>query len=147
MTPENVMDLAHRMLLVTSMIAAPLLLIALVAGLVIGMLQAATQINEATLSFIPKLLLLVLTLFVAGPWILRVLDDFTRDLYTSIPADDRLGRHAARHPQCRRCVDVGEPPVVADAARRRLRPGGADRQRNAPYRASSKSSCRCRWRS
>ncbi len=80
------MDLAHRMLLVTTMIAAPLLLIALVTGLVIGMFQAATQINESTLSFIPKLLLLVLTLFVAGPWILRVLVDFTRDLYTSIPA-------------------------------------------------------------
>ncbi|MEP6884407.1 MAG: flagellar biosynthesis protein FliQ [Gammaproteobacteria bacterium] len=85
MTPENVMELAHRMLLVTSMIAAPLLLIALVTGLVIGMLQAATQINESTLSFIPKLLLLVLTLFVTGPWILRVLSDFTRDLYASIP--------------------------------------------------------------
>lgn len=85
MTPENVMDLAHRMLLVTTMIAAPLLLIALITGLVIGMFQAATQINESTLSFIPKLLLLVLTLFVAGPWILRVLVDFTRDLYTSIP--------------------------------------------------------------
>ena len=91
MTPENVMDLAHKMLLVTSMIAAPLLLIALITGLVIGMLQAATQINESTLSFIPKLLLLVLTLFVAGPWILRVLIDFTRDLYASIPDDDRLG--------------------------------------------------------
>jgi flagellar biosynthetic protein FliQ len=73
------------MLLVTSMVAAPLLLIALAAGLVIGMLQAATQINESTLSFIPKLLLLVLTLLVAGPWILRVLADFTRDLYSSIP--------------------------------------------------------------
>jgi len=85
MTPETVMDLAHSTLLVTSMIAAPLLLIALVAGLVIGMLQAATQINESTLSFIPKLMLLVLTLFVAGPWILRVLTDFTHDLYTSIP--------------------------------------------------------------
>ena len=85
MTPENVMDLAHRMLLVTSMIAAPLLLIALIAGLVIGMFQAATQINESTLSFIPKLLLLVLTLFVTGPWILRVLIDFTRDLYANIP--------------------------------------------------------------
>jgi flagellar biosynthetic protein FliQ len=86
MTPENVMDLAHSTLMVTSMIAAPLLLIALVAGLVIGMLQAATQINESTLSFIPKLLLLVITLFVAGPWILRVLTDFTHDLDTSIPA-------------------------------------------------------------
>jgi flagellar biosynthesis protein FliQ len=86
MTPENVMDLAHKTLLVTSMIAAPLLLIALITGLVIGMLQAATQINEATLSFIPKLLLLVLTLFAVGPWILRVLIDFTHDLYASIPA-------------------------------------------------------------
>jgi flagellar biosynthetic protein FliQ len=85
MTPENVMDLAHSTLLVTSMIAAPLLLIALVTGLVIGMLQAATQINESTLSFIPKLLLLVLTLFAIGPWMLRVLVDFTHDLYTNIP--------------------------------------------------------------
>ncbi len=86
MTPETVMDLAHRMLLVTVMISAPLLLIALVAGLLIGMFQAATQINESTLSFIPKLLLLVLTLFASGPWILRVLIDFTHDLYTSIPS-------------------------------------------------------------
>jgi flagellar biosynthetic protein FliQ len=85
MTPETVMDLAHRTLTVTSMIAAPMLLIAVAAGLVIGMLQAATQINESTLSFIPKLLLLVLTLFAAGPWILRVLIDFTRELYASIP--------------------------------------------------------------
>jgi flagellar biosynthesis protein FliQ len=85
MTPETVMDLAHRTLTVTSMIAAPMLLIALVAGLAIGMLQAATQINESTLSFIPKLLMLVVTLFVAGPWILRVLIDFTRDLYAAIP--------------------------------------------------------------
>lgn len=85
MTPENVMDLAHGTLLVTSLIAAPLLLVALLTGLVIGMLQAATQINESTLSFIPKLLLLVLTLFAAGPWILRVLVDFTHDLYTNIP--------------------------------------------------------------
>jgi flagellar biosynthesis protein FliQ len=85
MTAENVMDLAHSTLMVTSMIAAPMLLIALVTGLIIGMLQAATQINEATLSFIPKLLLLVLTLFVAGPWILRVLIDFTRSLYANIP--------------------------------------------------------------
>jgi flagellar biosynthetic protein FliQ len=86
MTPENVMDLAHSTLLVTSMIAAPLLLVALVTGLVIGMLQAATQINESTLSFIPKLLVLVLTLFAVGPWLLRVLVDFTHDLYNSIPS-------------------------------------------------------------
>jgi flagellar biosynthesis protein FliQ len=85
MTPESVMDLAHRTLLVTCMIAMPMLLVALVAGLVIGMFQAATQINEATLSFIPKLLLLVLTLFAIGPWILRMLIDFTRELYAGIP--------------------------------------------------------------
>lgn len=85
MTPEMVMDLAHSTLMVTSMIAAPLLLVALVTGLLIGMLQAATQINESTLSFIPKLLLLVLTLFATGPWILRMLVDFTHDLYASIP--------------------------------------------------------------
>jgi flagellar biosynthetic protein FliQ len=85
MTPANVMDLTHSTLLVTCMLAAPLLSIALIAGLVIGMLQAATQINEATLSFIPKLLLLVLTLLAVGPWMLRVLVDFTHDLYTSIP--------------------------------------------------------------
>jgi flagellar biosynthesis protein FliQ len=84
-TPENVMDLAHSTLSVTAMIAAPLLLTALVTGLVIGMLQAATQINEATLSFIPKLLVLVLALFVTGPWILRTLIDFTRAIYASIP--------------------------------------------------------------
>jgi flagellar biosynthetic protein FliQ len=86
MTPQFVMDLAHNTLLVTVMVSAPMLLIALITGLVIGMLQAATQINEATLSFIPKLLLLVLTLFAAGPWILRVLVDFTHDLYANIPS-------------------------------------------------------------
>jgi flagellar biosynthetic protein FliQ len=84
-TSSTVLDLGHQALIVTSMIAAPLLLMALVAGLVIGMLQAATQINEATLSFIPKLLMLVLTLFVAGPWMLRVLIDYTHDLYVNIP--------------------------------------------------------------
>jgi flagellar biosynthetic protein FliQ len=86
MTPETIMDLAHHSLIVTGLIAAPLLLVALVVGLVIGMLQAATQIHEATLSFIPKLLLLVLTLFAAGPWMIRMLMDFTRELYASIPA-------------------------------------------------------------
>ena len=86
MTPATVMDLAHGCLKVTAMISAPLLLVALIAGLVIGMLQAATQIHEATLSFIPKLLLLVLTLFAIGPWMLRTLIDYTHDLYASIPA-------------------------------------------------------------
>ena len=85
MTPETVMDLTHSTLIVTCMLAAPLLLIALVVGLVIGMLQAATQINEQTLSFIPKLLFIVLALFAVGPWMLKTLVDFTHDLYSSIP--------------------------------------------------------------
>jgi flagellar biosynthetic protein FliQ len=86
MTPESIMDLAHHTLFVTALIAAPLVLVALVVGLAVGMLQAATQIHEATLSFIPKLLLMVLTLFIAGPWMLRMLIDFTRGIYNSIPA-------------------------------------------------------------
>ena len=86
MSPEMVMTIGQRALEITLLLAAPLLLTALVTGLLIGMLQAATQINESTLSFIPKLLMLVLTLFVAGPWILRVLIDFTHELYASIPA-------------------------------------------------------------
>jgi flagellar biosynthetic protein FliQ len=86
MTPEAVMELAHRMFIMTAMIAAPMLLVALLVGVVIGMLQAATQINEATLSFIPKILLVTLTLFAAGPWMLRMLVDFTRDLFNSIPS-------------------------------------------------------------
>jgi flagellar biosynthetic protein FliQ len=86
MTPETVMDLAHGTLIVTCVIAAPMLAVSLIVGLVIGMLQAATSINEAALSFIPKILLLVVTLFAIGPWMLRMLIDFTHDLYSSIPA-------------------------------------------------------------
>ncbi|HVN42298.1 MAG TPA: flagellar biosynthesis protein FliQ [Steroidobacteraceae bacterium] len=86
MTPETVMTLGERALTVTIMISAPLLLAALVTGVAIGMLQAATQINEMTLSFIPKLLVLTAVLFVAGPWMLSVLADFTRELYGGIPA-------------------------------------------------------------
>ncbi|MFO1406062.1 MAG: flagellar biosynthesis protein FliQ [Steroidobacteraceae bacterium] len=85
MTPESVMTIGQHALEVTLLLSGPLLLSALVAGVVIGMLQAATQINEATLSFIPKLLVLTAVLFVAGPWMLGVLVDYTRDLYTSIP--------------------------------------------------------------
>jgi flagellar biosynthetic protein FliQ len=86
MTPESVVTLGEHALVVTSLVAAPLLLVALVAGVVIGMLQAATQINEATLSFIPKLLALVATIFVAGHWMLATMIDYTRTLFESIPS-------------------------------------------------------------
>ena len=85
MTPQTVLTVGQQTLEVTVMLAAPLLLSALVVGLIIGIFQAATQINEMTLSFIPKLMVLVITLFVAGPWMLELLIDFARRLITNIP--------------------------------------------------------------
>ena len=85
MTPETVIAIGEHALVVTGMVAAPLLLAALVSGVVIGMLQAATQINEMTLSFIPKLLVLVATIFATGHWMLQTLIDYTRGLFESIP--------------------------------------------------------------
>lgn len=85
MTPETVLTIAQQSLTVATMLAAPLLLGALATGLVIGVLQAATQINEMTLSFIPKLLALVVTLLLVGPWMLREIMFFTTNLITSIP--------------------------------------------------------------
>jgi flagellar biosynthetic protein FliQ len=79
------MGIGQQALEVTVLVSAPLLLSALVVGLVIGILQAATQINEMTLSFIPKLLVVVLALVVAGPWMLQILTDYTRHLIQSIP--------------------------------------------------------------
>ena len=79
------MDLAHNTLWVTTMIAAPMLLVALVIGLLVGVLQAATQINEMTLSFIPKLVGMSVALVVAGPWMLKELVSYTRTLIESIP--------------------------------------------------------------
>jgi flagellar biosynthesis protein FliQ len=86
MSPEAVMTIGSRALEVTLTLAAPLLIVALVVGLVIGAFQAATQINEQTLSFIPKLLAIALTLVIAGPWMLKVLISYTRELFESIPS-------------------------------------------------------------
>jgi flagellar biosynthetic protein FliQ len=86
MTPETVMGIGQHALVVTLMIAAPLLLTALAVGLLVGVLQAATQINEMTLSFIPKLLALAAVIVVAGPWMLRTLIDYTRHLIESLPS-------------------------------------------------------------
>jgi flagellar biosynthetic protein FliQ len=86
MTPETVLSLSRQALEVVLMLAAPLLIVALGVGLVVGVFQAATQINEMTLSFIPKLVAVALTLLAAGPWMLSVLVDYTVRLFTSIPA-------------------------------------------------------------
>lgn len=85
MTPETVMTLGAQAIQVTLVVAAPLLLVALVVGLVISIFQAATQINEATLSFIPKLVAVFATLIVAGPWMLAQMVDYIRQLFASIP--------------------------------------------------------------
>ncbi len=85
MTPEQVMSIGQQALTVTTLLAAPLLLSVLAAGVLIGMLQAATQINEMTLSFVPKLLVMVAALFLAGHWMLGVILDYTRGLFASIP--------------------------------------------------------------
>jgi flagellar biosynthetic protein FliQ len=69
----------------TLLIAAPLLLVALVTGLIVGAFQAATQINEMTLSFIPKVVAMALVALIAGPWMLRTLVQFTRQLIESLP--------------------------------------------------------------
>ncbi len=86
MTPETVTTIGQQALWVTMMIAAPLLLSALGVGLLVGMFQAATQINEMTLSFIPKLFVLVLALIAAGPWMLSVIVNYAKQLITQIPS-------------------------------------------------------------
>ncbi len=86
MTPEVVTTIGQQALWVTMLIAAPLLLSALAVGLLVGMFQAATQINEMTMSFIPKLLVLVLVLVLAGPWMLGVIVNYTRQLMEQIPS-------------------------------------------------------------
>jgi flagellar biosynthetic protein FliQ len=85
MTPEVVMTIGQRALEITILLAAPLLLAALIIGLLVGVFQAATQINEMTLSFIPKLIGMAGTLVVAGPWMLKTIVGYTRELFESIP--------------------------------------------------------------
>jgi len=85
MTPETVLTIGQKMLEVTILLSVPLLIPTLVVGLLVGMFQAATQINEMTLSFIPKLIAIVLVLVLGGPWLLQNLVDFSRELIMSIP--------------------------------------------------------------
>ncbi len=85
MTPETVLTIASESLTLTALLSAPLLLVTLITGVLVGVLQAATQINEMTLSFIPKLLALVLTLMITGPWMLQLITGYTRTLFTNIP--------------------------------------------------------------
>ncbi len=85
MTPDTIMTIGTRALEIALALSAPLLLAALITGIVIGAFQAATSINEMTLSFIPKLIAIAVTLAAAGPWMLKILVDYTRELIVSIP--------------------------------------------------------------
>ena len=85
MTPESVMSLGYEAMKLALLLGAPLLLVALVTGLLISLFQAATQINEMTLSFIPKLLAVFATLVLAGPWMLNSVIDYMHNLFSSIP--------------------------------------------------------------
>jgi len=85
MNPDTVVTVGRHALEMTLMLAAPLLLTALAVGLLVGIFQAATQINEMTLSFIPKLLAMAAVLALTGPWMIRQLVEYTRGLIESIP--------------------------------------------------------------
>ena len=85
MSPELVLTIGKQALYVTVLLSAPLLLTALALGLIVSVFQAATQINEASLSFIPKMLGLVAVIYIAGPWMLTLITDYAKDLFASIP--------------------------------------------------------------
>lgn len=86
MTPEVVLTITRQALETTVLVAFPMLGAALLTGLLVSLFQAATQINEMTLSFIPKLLVLAIVLVLAGPWMLNTMLDYMRRLFTSIPS-------------------------------------------------------------
>lgn len=83
MTPDEVVDLGRSALSIAVLMSSPMLLSALLTGLLVGLFQAATQIQEQTLSFIPKLLVMVIALVVTGPWLLQTILNFTTELITS----------------------------------------------------------------
>ena len=85
MTPSTVMEIGRQALETTLMISAPLFIAALATGLLVSIFQAATSINEATLSFVPKLVVTFLVLLLAGPWMITVMTDYMRRLFEAIP--------------------------------------------------------------
>ena len=85
MESDLIMELAKEAVELTLLLSAPILLVSLTVGLVVAMFQAATQINEMTLSFVPKLLAVAVVLIWAGPWMLRLITNFTTSLVERIP--------------------------------------------------------------
>ncbi len=85
MTPATVIEIGQHAIEVALLISAPLFIAALATGLLVSIFQAATSINEATLSFVPKLLVIFLTLLLAGPWMITIMTDYMRRLFEAIP--------------------------------------------------------------
>ncbi len=85
MDTSTVIEIGTQALWITVLVSSPLLVVALAVGLVVGIIQAATSINEATLSFIPKLVIMALTLALVGSWQITTLVDYTRALFQRIP--------------------------------------------------------------
>ena len=85
MTPEVVMNIGRQAVEMTLILSGPMLLAALVIGLIVSIFQAATQINEQTLSFIPKLIGSFIVMILAGPWMLQMMVDYIRRLFENIP--------------------------------------------------------------
>jgi flagellar biosynthetic protein FliQ len=85
MTEEIVLSLGRDAIWTTVMLSAPLLFAALVVGLIVSVVQAVTQINEATLTFIPKMLAIVVVLVVMAPWMTQMITSYTTELFTSLP--------------------------------------------------------------
>ncbi len=85
MTPESVMTIGRTALEITILVSSPVLLVTLVVGLMVSVFQAATQINDPSLSFIPKVLAVLLSFALAGPWMLTVMTDYMRRVLTGLP--------------------------------------------------------------
>lgn len=86
MTPATVVDIGRQAMEVMLMVSAPLFIAALATGLLVSIFQAATQINEATLSFVPKLIVTFVVLIIAGPWMIATMTDYMQRLFESIPS-------------------------------------------------------------
>lgn len=85
MTPETVVNIGQQALQIMLLISAPMLLAALLTGLLVSIFQAATSINEQTLTFIPKLVVMFIVMILAGPWMIGTMTDYMTRLYSSIP--------------------------------------------------------------
>ncbi|MBJ9975417.1 flagellar biosynthesis protein FliQ [Pseudomonas sp. S75] len=85
MTPEIAVDLFREALWLTAMMVAVLVVPSLLVGLIVAIFQAATQINEQTLSFLPRLLVMLVTLIVVGPWLVQKFMEYMTGLYSGIP--------------------------------------------------------------